>query len=100
MNSEQFSNKLESSNLNSLTEILLKEISENKNDITPLFQLATVYVKLNELVKAINIYITLLEIDPDNENAKFEKDSIQAIVQQSQLDIMACTNTHMDPWMS
>ncbi len=100
MNSEQFSNKLESSDLNNLTEILLKEISENKNDITPLFQLATVYVKLNELVKAINIYITLLEIDPDNENAKFEKDSIQAIVQQSQLDIMACTNTHMDPWMS
>ena len=100
MNSEQFSNKLESSDLNSLSEILLKEISENKNDITPLFQLATVYVKLNELVKAINIYITLLEIDPDNENAKFEKDSIQAIVQQSQLDIMACTNTHMDPWMS
>ena len=100
MNSEHFSIKLESSDLNSLIETLLKEISENKNDITPLFQLATVYVKLNELVKAINIYITLLEIDPDNEDAKFNKNSIQAIVQQSQLDIMACTNTHMDPWMS
>ena len=98
MKSKEFNNKIDNTDLNSLKEELLNEISNNKKDITPLLQLATVYKKTNELVKAVNLYITALDIDPENEIAIYEKSATQAIVAQSQLDIYACLNTHMDPW--
>ena len=98
MNPEIFSTKLEDKNLEDLTQTLLKELDNNKKDISILHQLAFVYKKTNELVKAVNIYITILELDPENEVAIYEKDVTQAIVAQSQLDIYGCTDTHMDPW--
>ncbi len=98
MNPEIFNSRLEDKNLEDLTETLIKELDSNKEDISILHQLAIVYKKINELVKAVNIYITILEIDPENKVAIYEKGVTQAIVAQSQLDIYGCTNTHMDPW--
>ena len=99
MDSIQFNNNLENNNLNSLIKMLLKEIEENKLSTIPLFQIAKVFIKKDELVKAVNTYITILEIEPSNQEAKFNKESTLSIISQSQLDIIACTNTHMDPWV-
>ena len=98
MNSELFKKKLENGDLKELVSVLKKDIETNNKDIESLLQLAQIYKKLNELVNAVNIYITVLEIDPENQEAIYEKSVTQSIVNQSQLDIFACTNTHMDPW--
>jgi len=99
MNSELFLEKLENNNLQELVSLLKSHIDTNKEDIESLLQLAQTYKKLNELVNAVNIYITVLEIDANNEEAIYEKEATQSIVAQSQLDIYSCLNTHMDPWV-
>ena len=98
MNSELFKEKLENEDLNELVSNLQKHIEVNKEDSQSLLQLAKTYKKLNQLVDAVNIYITILEFDPENQEAIYEKSVTQAIVNQSQLDIYSCLNTHMDPW--
>ena len=98
MNSELFKEKFENGDLNELVSNLKKYIEVNKEDSKSLLQLAKTYKKLNRLVDAVNIYITILEFEPKNQEAIYEKSVTQAIVNQSQLDIYSCINTHMDPW--
>ncbi len=98
MNSELFKEKFENGDLNELVSNLKKYIEVNKEDSESLLQLAKTYKKLNRLVDAVNIYITILEFEPKNQEAIYEKSVTQAIVNQSQLDIYSCINTHMDPW--
>ena len=98
MNSELFQEKLDNGDLNELVSKLKTQIEINKEDTQSLLQLAKTYKKLNQLVDAVNIYITILEFEPENQEAIYEKSVTQAIVNQSQLDIYSCINTHMDPW--
>jgi len=93
-----FKSILEKGNLDGLIAILLKEIDDDPKNLVPRFQIAKAYIKITDYPKAVNTYIALLQIDPDNEEAKFEKEAAQSILAQSQLDVYACTNTHMDPW--
>ena len=98
MNSTAFNTVLEKGNIDGLIEILKTEINNDSKNITPRLQLGKAYQKKNEYPNALNTYILLLEIDPENEEALYEKEVVHGLIKQSQLDVYACTNTHMDPW--
>jgi len=76
----------------------LIELEKSPENIEIRLKLADAYVKLTEHTKAVNEYIKILEIDPENEEAKIQKEIVHGVVKQSQLDIYGCTNTYMDPW--
>jgi len=76
----------------------LIELEKSPNNIEIKLKRADAYVKINEHTKAVNEYIRILELDPDNEKAKIQKEIVHGVVKQSQLDIYGCTNTYMDPW--
>ena len=59
---------------------------------------AEVYHRLNRLSDGVNDLNRLLKLEPDNEKIKAKKELLQTILKNSQLDIYACTNTHLDPW--
>ena len=90
---------LEHSDLQKLIDELLIEITENSNNTTPLLKLITIYKKLERHVDIVNTCIMILDIDPENEEILYEKNSTQALINQTQLDVYASTNTYMDPWM-
>ncbi len=98
MNPNIFDTKLENSDLQKLIDELLIEITKNTKDTTPLFQLITIYKKLERHVDIVNTCTMILDIDPKNTEILFEKNSTQAIINESQLDVYASTNTYMDPW--
>jgi len=74
---------------------LYKEDPENTEVLE---QRAEVYHKLNRLADAINDLNRYLKILPGDEKIKARKELLQTILKNSQLDIYACTNTHLDPW--
>jgi thioredoxin-like negative regulator of GroEL len=84
--------------LNKLTEELNNEILKDNNNSQAKHQLAKVFTKKNEFSKAVNLYIEILKLNPDDELAQTQKDFIMTILSQGRLDIYACTNTHIDPW--
>ncbi len=99
MDTTLFDNMLQEENkLDSLINKLNIEIETDANAIIPKHQLAKVYIKKEEFSKAVNLYIEILKIDPNDELAKTQKDFVMTILSQGRLDIYACTNTHIDPW--
>ncbi len=99
MNPTIFDNKLENSDLHKLIDELLIEITENSKDTSPLIQLITIYKKLERHVDIVNTCIMILDIDPENEEILYERNTTQALIAETQLDVYASTNTYMDPWM-
>jgi tetratricopeptide (TPR) repeat protein len=59
---------------------------------------AEVFHKLNRIADAVNDLNRLLKIEPGNDTIKARKELLQTILKNSQLDVYACTNTHLDPW--
>ena len=101
MNKDIFKKKLHEIEIDALLVLIQEEIQLSNTTNTAIearFQLADLYIKKSEYPKAVNVYIEILEIEPSNENALYKKENTMAIVAQSQLDIYACTNTHLDPW--
>lgn len=88
----------EEGKLLNLIERLNNEIANNNGALLPKHQLAQVYIKLNEFAKAVNLYIEILMINPEDELAITQKDFVMTILSHGRLDIYACTNTHIDPW--
>ena len=79
-------------------ELLTKAYELESDDLEVLQMRAEAYHKLNEWAKALNDYNRYLRINPENEELKAHRDLVQIIIENSQLDIFACTNTHLDPW--
>jgi thioredoxin-like negative regulator of GroEL len=98
MNTTKFKEQIQQNKLDTLLELLIIEANENSTQIDCRFQLAEVYVKLNDFAKAVNCYIEILQLDQNNEQATVLKESVMMIISQSQLDIYASPNTHLDPW--
>lgn len=88
----------EEGKLLNLIERLNDEIASDITATKPKHQLAQVYTKLDEFAKAVNLYIEILKINPEDELAITKKDTVMTILSQGRLDIYACTNTHIDPW--
>jgi thioredoxin-like negative regulator of GroEL len=99
MNTKVFEEMLQNEKLlDKLTEDLNTEIKNDKSNLQAKHQLAKVFTKKNEFSKAVNLYIEILKINPEDELAQTQKDFIMTILSQGRLDIYACTNTHIDPW--
>ncbi len=78
---------------------LLNKAFETDATHTEVLELrAEVYHRLNRLSDGVNDLNRLLKLEPDNEKIKAKKELLQTILKNSQLDIYACTNTHLDPW--
>ena len=88
----------EEGRLDNLIESLNNEIKSDSLAIEPKHQLAKVYIKKNEFANAVNLYIEILKIKPNDELAITQKEFVMTILSQGRLDIYACTNTHIDPW--
>ena len=82
-----------------LIEKINKEIKASVVNISLLHSRAELYTKLQEHSKAINDYIAILRIDPNDKAAMIKLDMLQTIVKYTNTDIYASTNTNMDPWM-
>lgn len=93
-----FDTNMEHSDLQKLIDELLIEITKKPKDTTPLIKLISVYKKLERHVDIVNTCILILEIDPKNSEIIFEKNNTQALINETQLDVFASTNTYMDPW--
>lgn len=82
-----------------LIEKINKEIKTSVNKIPLLHSRAELYTKIQDHSKAINDYIAILKIDPNDKKALVKLDMLQTIVKYTNTDIYASTNTNMDPWM-
>jgi len=79
-------------------ELLTKALEQDNNHLMVLQKRAECYHKLNQWTKALNDYNRYLRLNPENEELKAHRDLVQIIIKNGQLDIYACTNTHLDPW--
>ena len=79
-------------------DLLDKAFNSTPENTRVLEMRAEVYHKLNRLADAVNDLNRFLKIEPDNERIIARKDLLQTILKNSQLDVYACTNTHLDPW--
>ena len=79
-------------------DLLTKCFNLDPDNLEVLEKRAHCYHKLNKLAKAVNDYNHYLRIEPNNEELAAKRDLVQTILKNSQLDIFACTNTHLDPW--
>ena len=99
MESKLFERYINEMPIEELIELLKNEIAVDSLAIDSRFQLAKLYLKKNEFSNAINTFTEILQIEPNNEEATIARENALAIVSQSQLDIYACPNTHIDPWV-
>lgn len=83
---------------NSKIKSLEKLISNSPKDIELLFERAELFTSIQQHGNAINDYLTILKIVPDNKIAKTKLELLRTIIKYSNIDIYASTNTNMDPW--
>ena len=84
--------------LDAALELLNKAFEMDATHTEVLELRAEVYHRLNRLSDGVNDLNRLLKLEPDNEKIRAKKELLQTILKNSQLDIYACTNTHLDPW--
>lgn len=84
--------------LESIEEVSRK-ILDNPKDKKLIYQRAELYTKVQEPSKAINDYLAIIELNPNDEIAKVKLDLLRTINKFSNIDIYANPNTDMDPWM-
>jgi tetratricopeptide (TPR) repeat protein len=63
------------------------------------FARAELFYRLNKYGQAINDYLRVLEINPDNKEAAGKIDILKTILRFHNTDIYANPNTDMDPWL-
>ncbi len=63
------------------------------------FARAELFYKLNRYGEAINDYLRVLEINPENNEAAGKIDILKTILRFHNTDIYANPNTDMDPWL-
>lgn len=64
-----------------------------------LHERAELYTSIQNQAKAINDYVAILKINPDDRYAKTRLDMLRTIVRLSNTDIYANPNTNLDPWL-
>ncbi len=74
-------------------------ISVDVQNTDLLYERAGLYTKIQVLGKAINDYLTILGINPDDKQAKVKLEMLKTITRFSNTDIYANPNTNMDPWL-
>lgn len=63
------------------------------------FMRAELFYKLNRYGDAMNDYMKVAELNPDNKEAAGKIDIIKTILRYHNTDIYASPNTDMDPWL-
>jgi len=73
-----------------------KDISVN---IEKLHVRAELYTNVQNQSKAINDYVAILKINPEDKIAQVKLDMLRTIVKFTNTDIYANPNTNLDPWL-
>ena len=85
------------------TEVLFQSanalLADNPTDIELLHVRAQLYVKLQELGKAINDYTAILTLDKEDKVAATQIVQLKSILKFNNTDIYASPNTNFDPWL-
>ena len=85
------------------TEVLFQSanalLTDNPTDIELLHVRAQLYVKLQELGKAINDYTAILILDKEDKVAATQIVQLKSILKFNNTDIYASPNTNFDPWL-
>ena len=63
------------------------------------FMRAELFYKLNRYGEAMNDYLKVTELNPENKEAAGKIDIIKTILRYHNTDIYASPNTDMDPWL-
>ncbi len=79
--------------------LLNKAIEVRPADETLYFMRAELFYKLNRYGEAINNYMKVLELNPEDKEAAGKIDIIKTILRYNNTDIYASPNTDMDPWL-
>ena len=78
---------------------LSDEIKLNPENTKLLHQRAELYTSLQDHGKAVNDYLNILKVTPEDKEAKTKLGLLRSILKYSNIDVYASTNTNMDPWM-
>ena len=73
-----------------------KDISVNSQK---LHLRAELFTKIQNQSKAINDYVAILKLNPEDKIAKVKLDMLRTIVKFTNTDIYANPNTNLDPWL-
>ena len=88
-----------SSDLESIIKELNKWLKIEPDNIVLLEQRAAIFEKLQQYGNAINDFKKIIEIEPDNNQARVKIDMLKTILRYTNTDIYASPNTNMDPWL-
>ncbi len=86
-------------NLKRLISDVDRLLGKEAKDIELLFLRASLHQRIQLLGKAINDYQRILTLEPENQKAKVQRDSLQSILHYNNTDIYASPNTNFDPWL-
>ncbi len=78
---------------------LNEAIKTQPGDEALYFMRAEFFYKLNRYGAAINDYLKVVDLNPDNKEAAGKIDLIHTILRYNNTDIYANPNTNMDPWL-
>lgn len=78
---------------------LSQKLSSDKTDIDLLHSRAQLFTKIQDQSSAINDYLLILQINPDDNIAKVKLEMLRTIVKYTNTDIYANPNTNLDPWL-
>ena len=88
-----------SSDIESIIKELNKWLKIEPDNIVLLEQRAAIFEKLQQYGNAINDLKKIIEIAPDNNQARVKIDMLKTILRYTNTDIYASPNTNMDPWL-
>ena len=78
---------------------LSRKIALNPKNIKLLHLRAELFTSQQDHGKAVNDYLKILKIKPEDKEAKTKLGLLRSILKYSNIDVYASTNTNMDPWM-
>ena len=84
--------------LDQIDRLNIKILDDPKNTDL-LHSRAQLYTKTQNQSKAINDYLTILNLNPKDDIAKVKLDMLKTIIKFTNTDIYANPNTNLDPWM-
>jgi hypothetical protein len=78
---------------------LTVNISNDSHNTKLLHERAGLFTKIQDHGNAINDYIAIIGINPDDDVARVKLDMLKTISRFTNTDIYANPNTNLDPWL-
>jgi len=92
-------NEIAEDNLEQAVKILEQALVDYPENIELLFLKAEFHEKKDEMPAAMNAYLKILELEPENTEAEVHREHLVFILRYRNMDVFANTNLWNDPWL-